>query len=250
MNYSTEHPSHHDKTVSSPPNVTAIRTRHDGHVADVLAEVVPLALAIAASPFTIIPAILLLLTPRAAAAGGLFLVGWLLGLAATVTAFTLLAAVVEVNEGTPTWAAWGRVAIGVTLVVLGIRRWVQRRIPAPPPAWMSSLADVTPGKAFGFALLLAVANPKVLLLTAAAGLSIGAAELTAGQTATAIGIFTVVAALGVLIPVVLYLILGERMLAPLSRSRDWLERNNAAVMAVVFVLIGAGLTAKGFAGIG
>lgn len=219
-------------------------------MADALAEVVPLALAIAASPFTIIPAILLLLTPRAAAAGILFLVGWLLSLAATAAAFTLLAAVVELAEGTPTWAAWGRVALGIALAVVGIHRWVKRRVPAPPPAWMSSLTDVTPQKAFVLALLLAVANPKVLLLTAAAGLSIGAADLTAGQAAAAIGAFTVVAALSVTVPVALYLVLGEPMLPPLSRARDWLERNNATIMAVVFVLIGGALAAKGLAGIG
>ena len=49
----------------------------------------------------------------------------------------------------------------------------------------------------------------------------------------------------VLVPLVLYLALGERMLSPLSAARDWLERNNAAVMAGVLVVIGLQLILKG-----
>ena len=78
---------------------------------EAVAAVLPLALAIAASPFTIIPAILLLLTPRAAATSTSFLAGWLLGLAATATAFTLLSALIEGFEETPTWASWTRLAL-------------------------------------------------------------------------------------------------------------------------------------------
>ena len=49
---------------------------------DQTADVVPLAIAIAASPFTIIPAILLLFTARARATSLAFLAAWVLALAA------------------------------------------------------------------------------------------------------------------------------------------------------------------------
>jgi hypothetical protein len=39
---------------------------------------------------------------------------------------------------------------------------------------------------------------------------------------------------------------GERMLRPLAVVRDWLERNNATLMAVVITVIGAALLLKGF----
>jgi hypothetical protein len=45
--------------------------------------------------------------------------------------------------------------------------------------------------------------------------------------------------------VLLYLVRGERMRATLTRVHDWLERNNAAIMAVVLVLIGISLVVKG-----
>jgi threonine/homoserine/homoserine lactone efflux protein len=212
---------------------------------EVAGEVVPLALAIAASPFTIIPVILLLLTPRAAATAGSFLGGWVLGLAVVATAFTLLASVIELYEGTPTWASWGRIAIGTALVVLGIRRWLKRATPKPAPAWMARVGTATPRKAFRLAIVLALANPKVLLLAAAAGLSIGAAELTGSEAAVAVAVFTAVASVSVAVPVLLYLVRGERMRTTLTRAHDWLERNNAAIMATVFVLIGIALVVKG-----
>ena len=45
-------------------------------------EVLPLALGIAASPFPVVPAILLLFTPRARASSSAFLAGWLVGVGA------------------------------------------------------------------------------------------------------------------------------------------------------------------------
>jgi hypothetical protein len=38
-------------------------------------------------------------------------------------------------------------------------------------------------------------------------------------------------------------------MAPLQRGRDWLERNNAAVMSVVMVVIGAVLVWNGISGL-
>ena len=118
---------------------------------------------------------------------------------------------IELYEGTPTWASWGRIAIGTALVVLGIRRWLQRATPKPPPAWMARVGTATPRKAFRLAIVLAWRTPRCSCSTAAAGLSIGAAELAGAETAVAIAVFTAVAALSVAVPVLLYLVRGERM---------------------------------------
>lgn len=213
------------------------------------ADVVPLAIAIAASPFTIIPAILLLFTARARATSLAFLATWLVALAAGATAFVLLASAIEAFEKTPTWLSWTRIVLGAVLIVLGIRQWLARGTPKPTPAWMHRIESATPRKAVRLAVLLAYANPKVLLLTAAAGLSIGAAELDAAGTAAAIAVFTAVAALSVAVPVLLYAALGERMLGPLTRIRDWLERNNAVVMSIVITAIGVMVLIEGVSGV-
>ena len=214
-------------------------------MSDVVGEVDSLALVVAASPFTIIPAILLLFTPLARATSASFLVGWVLALAACVAVFALLATVIEIAEGTPTWASWGRVVLGLALIGLGVRQWLRRNVPKPAPAWMRSIESAGPGKAFVLALVLAIANPKILLLSAAAGLAIGAAELPDTGTAVAIAVFTAVGAVSVAVPVVLYAVLGDRVLGPLGRARDWLEANNALVMSIVILAIGLALVVKG-----
>jgi threonine/homoserine/homoserine lactone efflux protein len=114
---------------------------------------------------------------------------------------------------------------------------------------MRSVESATPRLAFRLALLLSAANPKILLLAAAAGLSIGAASLSTGGSVASILVFTAIAASTVALPVVLFTVRGDRMLVPLGAVKDWLQRNNTAVMAVVITVIGLLLLSKGVGGL-
>lgn len=216
---------------------------------DVIAEVVPLGLVVAASPFPVIPAILLLFTPRATATTLGFIVGWVIGIVAATTLFALVATGIEMREGPPTWASWARILLGLVLVVLGVRQWWQRHAKSEIPAWMESIDGLTPATALRLGLLLSAANPKIVLLAAAAGLAIGAAELGGTESAVAIVVFTVIASSTVVLPLVLYAVFGERILRPLARVRDWLQENNATVMSIVVAVIGAVLVLKGIRGL-
>ena len=60
---------------------------------------------------------------------------------------------------------------------------------------------------------------------------------TAGELVTA-AIYIAVAASTVAIPVLAYVAAGHRMDDPMARLKEWMERNNAAMLAVVLVLIG------------
>lgn len=210
-----------------------------------MGEVVPLALGIAASPFPVIPAILLLFTSRPRTSSSAFLAGWFLGVGGAALVFVALSEVVDAGRDTPVWASWLRVVLGALLVAYGVTQWLGRAADAEQPPWMRSIETATPRSALRLALLLSAANPKVLLLAAAAGLVIGADDLTTAGDVVAVLLFTLVASLSVAIPVLSYAVLGERVLPPLARARDWLVRNNSAVMAVVLVLIGLLLLQKG-----
>ena len=217
---------------------------------EVVAEVLPLAIGIAASPFPIIPVILLLFTARPLAASSAFLAGWVLGIAAATTVFIGLANLVQAFDEPPTWASWARYCPWCWAARLG-----RAGVGGPPrdsdeaPGWMQSIEGATPAKAARLALLLSAANPKIVLLAAAAGLAIGAAELSSAGTLAAAAAFTAMAATTVALPVLLYALLGSRMLTPLASARDWLQANNAAVMAVVILVIGALLIARGITGL-
>ncbi len=210
-----------------------------------MGEVLPLAIGIAASPFPVIPVILLLFTDRPRAAAWAFLSGWLVGVGGAAAVFVLLAEVVDQSADTPSWASWLRVVGGAALVAYGVKQWVGRPADAEQPAWMRSISTATPAAAVRMALLLSAANPKVLLLAAAAGLTIGADDFTARGDVAAVVIFTLVASVSVAVPVLAYTVFGERVLRPLGVARDWLVRNNSAVMAVVLVVIGLLLLIKG-----
>jgi threonine/homoserine/homoserine lactone efflux protein len=214
-----------------------------------LGEVLPLAIGIAVSPFPVIPAILMLFTRRAGATSAGFLVGWVIGIGVVAAGFTALATLIESRDYPPTWASWLRILVGVTLAVLGVRQWLTRARRNDPPAWMQSIEDSTPLGAVRLGVLLSAANPKILLLAAAAGLAIGSEDLGAAAASAAIVLFTAISSSTVAAPVVLYALRGDRILGPMSSMRDWLQANNASVMAVVITVVGLALIIKGMGGL-
>jgi hypothetical protein len=214
-------------------------------VAAVLGEVAPYALALVLSPFRVTVAILLLFTARPRATAGAFLSGWAIGIAVTTGAFVALAAVVERSEEPPAWASWARIALGVVMLLVGAQLWLRRDGEADP-AWLRSLERTTPARASRLGLLLSV-NPKTVLLTAAGGLAIGAAELVVAGTVAAVAVFTGLAVLPVALPLLLHTLLGARTLAVLDRARSWLSTHNVPVMAAAFTGVGVLLTVQGAA---
>ncbi|MFG2291808.1 GAP family protein [Streptomyces sp. NPDC048603] len=209
-------------------------------------EVVLFALVIALSPFTLIPALFMQFTPRAHATGGAFLAGWVAGVAVPVSVCVALTPLVQRLEGGHSWTAWVRIGLGALLVLLGIRQWLVRHGKAAP-GWMRLLADATPPRAFRLGLLLSLLNPKIFLLSAAAGIAVATEDPTPAGAVIAVALFTACAAATVLLPVLLRLVFGERVVGPLARARSLLERNAAAVMAVVIAAIGLLLLAEGLA---
>jgi threonine/homoserine/homoserine lactone efflux protein len=211
------------------------------------ADVLPFALGIAASPFPIIPAILLLLTPRPRANGSAFLAGWVTGIVLATVVFTALGSSIGPREQTSDWVSWTRVLLGLLLLALSVRQWLSRKDKPDTPSWLQAIDQSTPRSSLRLGVLLSAANPKILLLAAAAGLSIASSDLSTTQMTATIAVFTVVAASTVALPLVLHAVLGERMLVPLGKAKDWLVAHNATVMAVVIALIGLYLLVNGLA---
>jgi hypothetical protein len=206
----------------------------------VLGQLIPLALVVALSPLTIIPAIVLVLqSDRARSTGLAFLSGWLCGLAATTAVFVQLPRLLDgFNRPAPGWAAWVRIAVGVALVAFAGWRWVTRHRVTKQPAWLNRLSRMTPvgAAAIGFGLILV--NPKVLVMNAAAGLVIGTAGWGVAGTWLAVAYYTVLAGSTVLIPILAYAIAGQRVDHQLVRLKQWMERQHAALMAGFLAVVG------------
>ena len=211
----------------------------------VVAELIPLALVIAFSPFSIIPGILVLHTPRPRPTSMSFLAGWVLGIA-TITAVCAGASdLSKGSESSSTWTPYVRIAIGIGLIAWGLYRWLTRNRPAHTPAWMRSLTSIRPGRALVTGLVLTVVNPKVLFMCVAAGAVIGTAGLALPPSSAALAMFTVIAASSVALPALGYLVAGERLDEPLNKLKTWMEDNHAALIGAILILIGLALLYKG-----
>lgn len=207
---------------------------------------IPLALVVALSPITVIPAVLVLHTPRPRETGLAFLVGWLAGLAALTAAFVAASGLLGGLRTTPpAWAAWLRIVVGVALIAFGIYRWTTRHGHGEMPGWMRSFTAMTPLRAGLMAAILAVVRPEVLFMGAAAGLAIGSAGLTSAGAWQAAAFFVAIAASTVAVPILGYLAASHRLDPALERLKDWMEQQHAALVAVILVLIGAMVTYNG-----
>lgn len=205
-----------------------------------------LALVIALSPLSIVPAVLILHTPRPRPSSLAFLGGWLLALAALTALFVSLSGLLGgLHESPPAWASWLRIVVGAALIVFGVVRWLTRHRHTDAPRWMRSLTNLTPGRAAITGAVLAVVRLEVLLLCAAAGLVIGSAGLGLARAWIAAGFFVAVAASTVALPVLAYAAAGERLDDPLARLKDWMERHNAAMLAAILVVMGLLVLYKG-----
>jgi threonine/homoserine/homoserine lactone efflux protein len=216
----------------------------------VVGDLLPLAVGVAISPVPIIAAILMLLSSRAGATSGGFLLGWVAGIVAATTLFLILTSGAGTDDagGPSTTVSWLKIVLGGVLVLLALRTWRGRPHTGEAgemPAWMASIDALSLGKAIGLGFVLAAVNPKNLILCAAAGAVVGAGGLDGGQQVSAVVIFTILAASTVAVPVIGYAFAKDRLAAPLAELKSWLQANNAVVMAVLLLVLGAVLIGKG-----
>ena len=218
---------------------------------EIIGATLPSAVAIAISPVPIIAVILMLMSERAVALGLAFLAGWVLGILVATGIFTLLGDVLPESGGddeSQPVLAIVQLLLGAGLLVLALRQWRSRPQPGETPTlppWLSTIDRMRPPAATGLAFALAAVNPKNLLVAAAAGTLIGRGAADPGTAAAAVGVFTLVAALTVLLPVVVVLVAPDPARRALSRIRAWLAANNAVIMTVLLVILGANVIGNG-----
>ena len=194
--------------------------------------------------------ILVLLSPRARSSGVGFLAGWVVGIVAVVGVFTLVGSVIPAGEAGTQHPIVGvvKIVIGALLLAVGVRIWVRRprdREVPKEPRWMGLVATMTLPKGIVFGFVLSVFNPVNLLLSITAGIDVGSSLLSAGEEWIAIGVFTLIGALTVALPVVGYLVAGTRATPLLNSLRIWLIKHNAVLTCTMLLVIGVDLVGKG-----
>ena len=220
---------------------------------DAIGQMLPTAVGIAISPLPIVAVVLMLVTPRGRVNGVTFVLGWIAGLAVVGAIVLAVAGGADASDdGQPaTWVSVLELVLGLAALLLGARQFRGRPRPGETPEspkWMRALDTFTPAKAAGAGVLLSALNPKNLLLAVAGAATIAQTGIDAGEEAIAYAIFVVIATIGVALPVTLAIALGERSRELLDGLKDWLAVHNAAIMAVLLVVIGFKLIGDAISG--
>ncbi len=219
-----------------------------------IGQVLAFAVAVGLSPIPIVGVVMMLSTPRVRSNGPAFLLGWVLGLAVVGTVVLLVASGAEAAEsGRPaTWVNVLKLVLGAGLLLLAVKGWRGRPragTEAALPAWMSAVDHFTATRSAALGVALAAINPKNLILVVGAASAIAQTGAAAGSQAVALALFIAIGTIGTGLPVLLFFTMGERSERMLDELKAWMAQNNATIMAVICLLIGAKLLGDGLTGL-
>jgi hypothetical protein len=209
---------------------------------------VPMAVGVALSPLPVAAVIIILMSGRAGTNAPAFLFGWISGILA-VGAIIFVVPGIDTERGEPTvLSGWFRIILGVALLLLSVRQWRQRRLPDAPAetsSFLASLDHIGMLKSSMSGFLLSGVTPKNMLLVAAGAVRIDASMLGPGAQFTALLVFSAIASLGVAAPVAGYFLARQTAEAAFSHWKVWLINNNAAVLILLFLVLGVLLIGRG-----
>ncbi len=221
---------------------------------DAIGQVISLGVGVALSPVPIIAVVLMLATERGRANGPAFILGWLIGLSVVGVIVLLVSSGADASEsGEPAqWVSVLKLVLGVLLLLIAVREFRSRPrgdVEATLPGWMRTIDRFTPQRSLALGVGLSAVNPKNLLLTVGAASAIAQSGISAGQQAIALAVFVVIGTLGLGLPVAIYFLMGERATRILDNLKNWMGHNNAAILAVLCLVIGAKLIGDGISGL-
>ena len=198
-------------------------------------------LAIALEPFPLTAFILVLGAEKGIWKGLAFILGWLACLVAVIAAVILATGNSPPEPATvPSTAALAvKLAVGVALILIALRKRRQMGRPRKPAAWLARLDRLSLVSVAGLAAFL---QPWTLVAA-------GAATITQAKLATAGSYLVLVLFCLLATSSFLYLELYATFArsgadATLKRLRDWLSGHQDQVVIVVFLLLGLWLTAN------
>ncbi|MFD9722069.1 GAP family protein [Streptomyces sp. NPDC059076] len=210
---------------------------------DAIGQMLASAVGIAISPLPLIAVILMLATPKGRSNGIAFTAGWVVAVAAVVTVVVLAGSGADAagDDEPATWTLWLKLGLGTLFLLLAAKQWKDRPREgeeAAAPGWMKAIDTFTPVKAAGLAAALVIANPKNLVLAIGGAVSIASSSATAGGKTVAAVLMVLIASLCALLPLAVYLGVGEKSAKVLGGWKAWMARHNTAIMTILFLVLG------------
>lgn len=215
-----------------------------------LIDVFLLGIGISLNPAAVIAIILILTRTRSSRTGGLFLAGWITGLLLLVILPSLLIMEgLRRLKGASAWLpGWAWLLLGgifLTAAFLSLQNRARELELSHEPRWAGLIANGSGGRIFGVGATLSLASLRNVVLLAAAVALISSASLGLSGVLVAAGVFLLASSLGVLAPLLAYVLGGDSAVARLEASGSWLQRNLIWVRIIVLAAVGAGMLLHG-----
>lgn len=217
-------------------------------LADAISSSLPMSVGVALSPLPVAAILIILMSARAATNAPAFLLGWMAGILTIGLVVSLMPGLLTARGEPTQLSGLTRVALGVALLLLAWRQWRLRPEPgaaARVPRILTRLDSIGVMQSSITGFLLSAIHPKNLILNAAGAAAIDANLLDSGTQYIALVIFTLIASVGITVPIAVYFIARRVVGAMLGRWKDWLIRKNVHVMVVLLLILGALLIARG-----
>lgn len=214
-------------------------------------DFLPVAMALALSPFPIIAVVLLLGGLKGREGGVAFLVGWLAGLGA-LTAVLALAAT-GVDRVSMQLGAGMQILIGLALLGGAWRKWRTRPragAVAKLPGWTKSLDSASPQRAASIGAMLGGLNPKSIALAYAAAAAVAVRDLALVPAILSLVLFVLLGSSSVIAALCLHAFGGPAGAVRLESAKGFLLRNSNVIMMVVFLLAGMKVLGNGLGQLG
>jgi threonine/homoserine/homoserine lactone efflux protein len=211
------------------------------HVFDAIGVSLPMALGIAASPSPVIAMLILLMTRKARSNALFFLTGWFSGLL-MVGLLTLFGVgfLGGFSDGS-SHSGILRMILGMLFLVLAvpIARQIPRKGQQPaPPGWLDKLDQFGFPQSFAFGFFFSVPNLKNASLVVTGMTGVLPYQLDPAVAIFVLFLFSLIASAGVLVPPVLYLLIGERATTVFGGMKIWLIRNRALILFLILLVFG------------
>lgn len=219
---------------------------------DLIGQLLPHAVAVALSPMPIAALILILLSYKARLNSILYMLGWVIGVAVNVAVFAYIfnAQQSVTHQSKSSVGAIIDLILGLFLLWLAFKQWRSRPKAGETPTipkWMQAVESISPFKSFLIAFALITVNAKNTVLDIAAGVLIAQKAVTVSEQIIAITVYTVIASLTIIIPVLAFLLFGKKLDNVLNNTKQWFIHNSATILFVLFLILGVDILGKAIA---
>ena len=226
-------------------------------MADAIGQVLALGVGVSLSPVPIIAVVLMLGTPRGR--GSTARCSCSAGSSASRSSGTIVLVAASrrgaptTPASRPTWVEWPKLVLGVLLLLVAVRQWrgrPQGGDDAALPKWMRTIDTLHAGRApWRSPSRCPPSTRRTCCSRSAPRPRSPRPASTPADQAIALAVFILVGTLGPALPVAIYFALGARAKHILDELKLWLAAHNAAIMAVLCLVIGAKLIGDGISGL-